>query len=292
MVNGRGFNPVFSILKQNGYRISFLHRDHYIYSRESDGVDRSNLKFDGIELKHWPLGDVTGFFKAPLGAVHQDAPAFFEESKALIQQSLDRPTFHFIYTGMTHAVYNFNAPLYHSRWKAAYRKLREDFNPKLLDMLDFIEANDPQALIVLIGDHGAKMFGNCLQIDSPDYPEFLASGQGTAETLARDKVSVLFAIKSPVKSDLWATRRVSHVNLFRYVFATLSGDETLLEHPEPDVCFSWDGKYIIARDGQPLKEWEPVPSGFFDRNRTGHASELSVENGSGFRGNGRIPLNE
>jgi len=262
MITGRKYNPVFDVLKRNGYRIAFLHCSHYLLSRPSAAIDRTNLLFRGIRSQHWPFLDAMGL-KTSFADENEISPTFLEESKPLILQSLGYPTFYFIHTGLIHAPYTFNDTLAHAGWKSTYKKLREDYNVKLLDMLDFIEKNDPGSLIILIGDHGAKFFGPSLGVNSPDYPAFVASGQGTAETLARDKASVLFAIKSPVKSDIWVTRRVSHVNLFRYVFAMLSGDETLLEHPEPDVSLSWDGKFIIARDGQPLKEWEPVSPEFF-----------------------------
>jgi hypothetical protein len=277
MISGRIYNPVLDIFKQNGFRISFLQRDFYLFPRSSDAVDVTNLSFEGIRLKHWPLSDATGFFKVSLGDIKNTDANFFENSKLIVRQCLDRPTFHFIYTGLRHNMQQETNREWRSQWKTQYRELYGVFNPKLLDMLDLIEREDPESLIVLIGDHGSKLFGNC-GVGSPDYPEFVESGMGDAETLARDKASVLFAIKSPVKSDIWETRPISHVNLFRYLFSMLSGDETLLDHPEPDVSLSWDGKYIIARDGQPLKEWEPVPAGFFDRNRTDHASDLSVKN--------------
>jgi len=268
MITGRSYNPTFAILKRNGYRISYLQRDHYMYSRPSPAIDVTNLSFSDFRFKRWPLMDATGFFKASLNdVITNDEPIFFETTKAIIQQCQDRPTFHFIHTGLAHAADNFNAPTYHERWKSSYGKIREDFNLKLFDLLDLVESQDPQALIVLIGDHGAKMFGFRSGIDSPEYPAFVAAGRGDAETLARDKASVFFAIKSPVKSEIWSTRRISHVNLFRYLFSILSGDETLLEHPEPDVCISWDGKYIIARDGRPLKEWEPVGPEWFQTPR-------------------------
>ncbi len=256
MITGRDYNPTLSVLKQNGYRISFLHRDHYLCPRPSPGIDLTNLSFRDIRFLHWPILDATGFFNAACVAISRNEPVYFQEVKDLIERSLDRPTFHFIYTGLAHTAYNFNDPLHHAAWKESYRQVYEEFNPMLRDLLDFLEEKDPNALVILIGDHGAKLFGNA--VTSHDYQVFIESGQGDAETLARDQASVLFAIKTPVKSDIWETRRISHVNLFRYVFAMLSGDKTLLEHPEPDVSFSWDGHYVITRDGQPLREWEPV----------------------------------
>ncbi len=272
MISGRIYNPVLDVFKQNGFRVSFLQRDLCIFSRASDAVDVTNLSFEGIRLKHWPLSDATGFFKVSFGDIKNADADFFENSKLIVRQCLDRPTFHFIYAGLRHNMLRETNREWRSQWKTQYRELYGTFNPKLLDMLDFIEREDPGSLIILIGDHGSKLFGNC-GIDSPDYPEFLTSGQGNAETLARDKASVLFAIKSPVKSEIWSTRPISHVNLFRYVFAMLSGDETLLEHPEPDVSLSWDGKFIIARDGQPLKEWEPVNPTLFESSHAGQESK-------------------
>jgi hypothetical protein len=276
MLCGAEYNPVFDILKRNGYRISFLLRDFVLCPQPSPAIDLTNLSYTSVFRNFQPLIDATGILVEMTTGDRPDPEQFEAKSKALIQQSLGRPTFHFIYTGLAHNVPEANSE-WRSYWKNEYRRLRAIFNPKLLDQLDFIGKVDPDGLIVLIGDHGSKLFGNLFSIDNPGYPELARMGVCTHETVARDQGSILFAIKSPASGTVWKNRLVTHVNLFRYVFAMLSGDETLLEHPEPDVCLSWDGKYIIARDGQPLKEWEPVDPKLFLINQSGQEVERMGE---------------
>ncbi len=274
MLCGEAYNPVLDTLKRNGYRISFLHQNDYLGAKDSSAVDVSNLsdRMDAFQNLD-PLVDATGILGRREASVWQTPKEFAEESKSIIRQTLEGPTFHFIFTGLEHNRPGETTGELRSWWKTEYRRLYHLFYPRLLAFLDFIEKEDPNALIVLIGDHGAKLFGPDLTIDSPNYPALVQSGVCNPETLARDQASVLFAIKTPVPHPVWNNRVVTHVNLFRYLFATLSGDESLLEHPEPDVSMVWTKPHIIARDGQPLQKWEPIPPELFQTPTSGDESD-------------------
>jgi hypothetical protein len=265
MLCGAAYNPVLDVLKRNGYRISFLQRDYYLYPQPSPAVDETNLPFNDTLRSFQPLVDATGVLAKKTLANSQQRPLeqLDAEIRKGVEKCLDQPTFHFIYTGLEHNMPREANSESRARWKVEFRNLRSEFNPRFIKLLDFIEARDPNALIVLIGDHGSKLFGHDFTIDSPGYPALARSGVCTPETVARDQASVLFAIKTPVPHPVWENRVVTHVNLFRYLFATLSRDESLLDHPEPDVSMVWTGRHVIARDGRPLLHWEPIPPELF-----------------------------
>jgi hypothetical protein len=249
MINGTHYNPVLDVLKKNGYRISYIHMANDLYRQPSPAVHFTNISFG---LWHYikPLYQYTN--SKPVFPVFQRqslANRFFDDCRRIIRRALDtpaEPTFHFIYTGLDHTQAELqlkptaqDRESYRQSFIQLYKKSRDDFNPKLLALLDYIAEQDPNGVIIMIGDHGT-WFHRLFDKTDPGAGFF-----NNMENLAEDVFSVIFAVKTPLQQRLWQERDITHVNLFRYVFSMLADDSSLLNALESDVSIYLDGKYIF-----------------------------------------------
>ena len=249
MFSGCTRNPVIDQFKHNGYQIAFFHRSGYLYRVKSPAIDATNLDagFTGLQFYMAPI---VAAFLPESNALQGRAKPLLETIKPDIRRQLDRgyPTFFFIYSGLEHIG---NEPK--EEFPHHYRQAYQDFTPKFLSLLEFIKQQDPRSIVILIGDHGAQVYG----MHKFTEKKLGASGY-SPELIAQDAASVFFAIKNPVKNDVSQEvmkRPITHVNLFRYLFAILADDRSLLDKAEPDITQYVDDS-IIARDNQPLKQWD------------------------------------
>lgn len=133
-----------------------------------------------------------------------------------------------------------------------YMKNYENAVNQLRQVAGTIKEHDPQALVVAVGDHGAYHWKGTS--DGPDTPEKNALRNGVAPAaLAYDFFGVVLGIRwgeVPVP----AIKIVSHVNIFRWIMAALSGQAV----PDrlADNISILNGQYIVVRDGKPLEEFE------------------------------------
>jgi hypothetical protein len=253
MISGITYNPVIEQFKRNGYRIAFLQKDLYVYRFKSPAVEASNLDavFTGFQYYLTPLSDS---ILRNVKILHALKQPLSETIKPDIRHLIDdhHPTFFFVYSGLDHI----RDGQTREEFVDCYRTLYNNFNLQLMDLLAFINKEDPEAVVVLTGDHGGHSYG---------LNNFLGNRRATnklsPDMIARDAASVLFAIKNPVKNKTWQEveqRPFTHVNLFRYLFAILADDRTLLDTAEPDISL-YVNNSIIVRNNQPLKKWEPNP---------------------------------
>ena len=250
MMSGITHNPVLQQFKHNGYRIAYLHRQPYLYRFKSPAIDVYNLDAVFTGLQHY-LAPIMTAFLSEVTVSRKHPPPFLATIEPFIRRQLDggHPTFFFVYSGLYH-IESESSDEYLDHYCRAY----QDFTPKLIDLLEFINQKDPGAIVVLIGDHGAQVNG----LHKFGGDKLAASGH-SPETIAQDAAAVFLAIKNPVKNEVWQEvlkRPITHVNVFRFLFAILSDDRTLLDKAEPDISHYVDDS-IIARDNKPLKKWEP-----------------------------------
>ena len=246
MVSGLIYNPVLEQFKHNGYRIAYLHRQGYLYRFKSPAIDVTNLEslFTGPQ---YYLSPIVWTYLYNVKAFQEKEQPLLETIRPIIRKQLDdgHPTFFFIYSGLYHGGANDETE---QEFLSQYRQVYHDFIPKFTDLLAFLQREDPGAIVVLIGDH-ARVRLRDRELDASKL---------SPEMMAKDKASVFFAIKNPVDNNVWREvlkRPITHVNLFRYLFAILADARSLLDKAEPDITHYVDDS-IIARDNQPLKQWE------------------------------------
>jgi hypothetical protein len=127
-------------------------------------------------------------------------------------------------------------------------------------VLDQIIPEDPDAVIVLLGDHGTAKY---LRMGGKGINDMLQSMNETRITnrdFANSVSNVLLAVRMPHDIVLLGVNDVmSNVNVFRYVLSSLSGTTHLIENKVEDISLTIS--YIIyVKNGKPLEHPEPINS--------------------------------
>jgi hypothetical protein len=114
-----------------------------------------------------------------------------------------------------------------------YQELVRKGNQELFEIVDLIVEKDPSAVIVLLGDHGASRLRNiwddAIKGDIASLDALLKQRGESLDTLASDFFGTFLAIRMPEKGDISNGLPMSHVNVFRHIFAALADSEN------PDV---------------------------------------------------------
>ncbi len=129
-------------------------------------------------------------------------------------------------------------------WKDAYIEAVKAANKELVSVIDYIEAQDPEAVVILIGDHGAWFYRGTFPGDAN--AELRKRGV-EPNMLALDANGAFLAIKAPKGYSF--PDAVYTVNVFRQVFASL-GSENILATSKPDRSY-W-GSYLTSENGTAL----------------------------------------
>lgn len=244
-----GENNVSHILKRNGYSIQYIHNGTYLLLQgcsadvcfpEIDGLAGARiilshmLKTDLLsdEDKAWETTTL-----AQMGA----------QVSALLDDEGNVPRFQYIHAftpghpshGAGKCDEGQELKKYATRVEAAGRFLRKQIRT--------IVDRDPDAVIVLAGDHGPLLSKGCKSnayIDNAsDY---------------RDRAGAIIAIRWPKSyGGQYDDRISSGVNLFRFVLASLAeDDEPLIQTTAPDDVFVRAGNKIfkIVENGLPLDQ--------------------------------------
>jgi hypothetical protein len=190
-----------------------------------------------------------------------------------LEQKSSKPQFYFIYTGAMHSNIVDADPyatldtgirtypdVYERFEKEEYPFVRRKADENLISMLDIIYKYDPDALVILIGDHGAHRYA-AAQFGKGDVNALIRACGIEPSLAASDHVGTLLAIKWPIP-HYSEGKVISHVNLFRHVFAALAEDPSLLKDCEPNESYvQANGKlYKVVKDGVPLLNWEEFTS--------------------------------
>jgi hypothetical protein len=256
LLSGGEYNPVLSILKQNGYRIEYMLEDTYLYfpelaSRHLDAlmIEKSN-PFHPLATLAWPHR-----------FTDRKAPRYRERLlESLSEKNKPKaPRFVLMKTGVYHLMTP-EWPLPSDRWKEDYVGYLEKENQFLIKLCQSIQKQDPGAVVILAGDHGALGYswGWWERTGTPN--AFFEQNGLDPIQVAKDNADVFLAIKldRPEASPLPVR---SLVNLFRELFYSLSDNPQLPATRVPDDSYSPRREgciHRIVRDGGPLAEFERV----------------------------------
>ena len=251
--SGTYYNPVLRILKRNGYEVVYLLPTDYYYRPGAGLVDYSLIDAS------WPFAPLKASLPRFIGrepeTVVPDYPR--QVAETLARWPLARPTFFFAKLGAEHAADGYDYRTDRAAFAARYVQTVARENAAIEALCRQIAARDPEAIVVLAGDHGAQSYRSSRR----GFAATKRAGEIPGDRLVRDCHDVLLAIR-------WGTDPVpppyphrSLVNVMRFVFAQLGGGEALERTTAADASYLLDdvGLLHVAADGQPLAEWPLVP---------------------------------
>ena len=252
------YNPVIDIFRSNHYQIQYLH-------------NVSPLIPNGANVDYCiPASSPTYGLETFLTDQDITEPTIFERDKTenllaiknriAFSSHREESFFSFLYLSFPgHSPSRLKA-----RSKAVINKKLEKFrdiyhqkidaaNEKLIDLITHIITNDPESIIVLIGDHGS--WGYRLKEDGE-------GKQISNQLFILDRFGVLAGIRGPEALSLLVENETikSHVNIFPYLFLYLSQDEKILQTISPDD--GYEAAYLMAvKNGKILANFlKVVPS--------------------------------
>ena len=209
-------NPVLGILKNNKYRTHYLTEWPYMLVNNSEmGYDYCNFSADEIPLM------TQGF-----DAYKDVLPSLMSE----IDKHQDQPRFFFIELFQPgHIATNKIESAGVAQEKLWWITKLKEANVKLEAVVQLIHEKDPDALVVILADHGGYV--------GLEYMRALLE-----KTQDRDELysafSALLAIKWPENNPpKFDAKLKTNVNLFRILMAYLGEDEAYLEHLQDDGSY-------------------------------------------------------
>ena len=249
-----GENNVSYILRRNGYSIQYIHNGTYLLL-QGCSADVCFPQIDGLAGARIILSYM---FKTDLLSEQDKAwesqtlEQMREQVATLMDDDRNSPRFQYIHAlAPSHAPNHLEGKCDESSEVQKYARRVEWAGEYLRKQISEIIERDPDALIMVAGDHGPFISKKCSRtayIDKiSDY---------------RDRAGALMAIRWSKSYDgKYDDRIVSGVNLFRYVLASLAEDETpLLQTAVPDDVFIMGHRiFKIIDNGKPLFPPEEFP---------------------------------
>ncbi|WP_291327113.1 sulfatase-like hydrolase/transferase [Desulfovibrio sp. UCD-KL4C] len=260
-------SEILSTFKKNNYCLNFFASEllENIFSEIFDNVssNASNIKFKLNQL-FAPILAQSSLLRKRLSVEDIfEHKYYFEEMLSKLQTVIinnkDRPQMSWIHFGANHSDIRVNWDKLES-FEEDYRKLYSTAEKNFIKAVDTILKNDPQALIVAVGDHGARRF-NHIECGESDDPNVTIEQRGYSPSLiSKDQCGVFLGIRWPV--DHFSKGEIlSHVRIFDHIIAALSEDATHLENMMPNESFCRSGQFgrlLVARDGVALNKWEKI----------------------------------
>ncbi|MEO8326023.1 MAG: YidC/Oxa1 family membrane protein insertase [Nitrospirota bacterium] len=269
LLYGRDFivseqNPVVHIFKNNGYQVHFVHESEYMLRRGCFVDSCSPRFFLGKYLDVLIPKPVINSF-AGLGRARGSQFGF----KEIVLRHIDtiaadhRPHFTYIHaTRPGHGWFWHPTPEKWASWRKGYFKAIQYANDEVTNFVQHILTRDPNALIIINGDHGAWGLGS---YGGPIDEEILKDVPN--DLIALDHLGVLLAIRWPDGASRYDRDFRTNVNLFRFIFSYLSESEDILatKVSEHGYLTRGEGKGSIVvevvHDGEVLEHFVEVDSG-------------------------------
>jgi hypothetical protein len=268
IMNGTALNPVFSVFKNNGYKIQFINRDHYF------GKDNSVVNYVFPSVNIWSAFDIfdTSYLEW-LGIGKNSKDELWRRQRKALEERIKfvnndaSPWFTFAYIYRPgHAKWrNPNIPLSPEKlWKKFgdhHRKQLGEANQHIRHVVEAIQSKDPSAFIVVMGDHGGwrRPYGNAWKAKGiKDVNDAFEANGASVESVTLDIFGILLAVDTGGRCDRYVYDAFSPVNLMRLLFSCLSGEDLLSDRPADDGYFGLSGGmvYQTIRDGKILDKWE------------------------------------
>ncbi|MEM7185191.1 MAG: hypothetical protein AAF466_00925 [Bacteroidota bacterium] len=213
-----GDNAALRILKNNNYTTHlFTDNSFFLLNRKRKAYDHCNIA--NSDLPMYRLGGLPGIdIIADLTESHKNEP--------------EGPNFYFIERTVpghikTAKMGSAGAEKEREKWLASLERA----NDWLTQLIDLIDAHDPDALIVIMADHG----GSVGLEYSAELKERTLNAEETLSVF-----SVITSIKWPDNEVPEGLQIKTNVNLFRNLFYHLSGNSLLMKSYQPDKTFVYN----------------------------------------------------
>ena len=259
---GLARNPVLETFKANGYRLQQIHGIDYFLS------ERGVLDFVFPEE---PVYSAMRIYDSPLLNKLVGRDRIFAEGRRVSEQKAvlfshfpdppgarSGPWFTFSHVNLPKHGPTDKTWLQLKGFEEGYVEATARANEHMLSVIDAIAAKDPEAIVVIIGDHGAWRYRKVWTLDADPNRAFEKAGIDP-EIITYDIFGAMIAVRSRGRCDDRVYPGVTPVNVMRIVIACLAQDPKLLENrPEDISLFVLRGKlWLTAKDGQPLAKWQP-----------------------------------
>jgi len=296
IIGGVVGNRVINIFLNNGYRIDYSKFPSTLY-HPSSVVNAPELQpllqpievFSGLFAVYWKIlgnslwsSEIVQSFFWLSEQITEKLSRSVESGKA---ENVGMPAFTVIYAGAGHANFSFfqyppeisglpdasQMPFWklnrvNNYWITKYKNMVDKSDAVLIELVRGLAEKDPEAIVILLGDHGTYFNSGRWEGDKNDPNEnMLENGIQPAE-VTRDLLEVFMAIKWPHGTKK-PHEYFSNVNLFRQVFAVLAKDNSILKTQVSNDSFisankntsylSKTGIYRTVKDGKLLDRWEP-----------------------------------
>jgi hypothetical protein len=270
IMNGTATNPALLILKENGYKIQYINMGNY-FGGEKGSID---YFFPVVQL----LNAFDVFDSPYLKFLHvrmDSKEERWRRQRETLDQRIsfvaqdDQPWFTFSY------IYKPAHSKRKTSWKdlTGFEELHRDglvdTNRHIRHVVERIQSADPDAFILLMGDHGAWRYrcvwempgAPCRPVTrvwgrkkKQDPNEAFRQNGVTVETVTLDVFGILMAVHTAGRCDRYIYDGISPVNLMRVTFSCLSGQDLPANLPKDDSYFS--EFYRTVQQGEMLERWE------------------------------------
>jgi hypothetical protein len=265
VIGGQTYNPVLTVLGNNGYKKQYILISDYMFFA-GDPLDYAypqRTPFKAFEVYQVKLLDdlFCSLFKTYKGKSGQEKNKdripgndFYQvlRNRLPIAAESPDPYFTFIKIGLPgHFWKTWNLVSSSKNYLKNVKKADSQF----MTIVDLILKKDKGAFIILIGDHGAWRYRE-VWAGGEDIHKTMKKRGVQEEVVTQDLFGTFLAVKYPKNCNV-PRGVISHVNLFRYVFSSLSENGDILKTKVADESYAIVGgkRYIAARDGKPLKRW-------------------------------------
>jgi len=243
-ISGNEANAVYRMLKDNGYYTIVV--DRYTNARGVNLDEEINTK----PILVAPLLDLNKRLPFGHNRVNYN-DTLFRSIKLAMKKGRQRnqPFYLDFKSGANHVNNKTHTWKDKEKWVTGgiYQELVKISSQELTDIVDYIVAEDPGSVIILLGDHGPwRLHGIWDEAnDLSELESILHENGESMKSLADDIFGVLMAIRMPDGArDISYGFPMSQINLFRHIFAALSDDAEILKERQP----SWS----ILKERQPL----------------------------------------
>lgn len=231
VISGNPNNIVFRILKENGYKTILLTQgSSYFFHKRGKFLDETD--FDepsyffpiidsfNMSLESW----VKATFPSPRISLSDHVKAVMAKGREWHQ-----PYIIAFKGGANHTPLGWSWKQ-RDKWIKSnyYQGLVRKANEEAQELISYILQQDPGALIVLLGDHGALTYQG-LKLEDCDQ-------HGVAlQDIFDDRFKVFFAYRLPNNDtfDLSSGMYMNNINVFIHIFSYLSQDKSLLRYRVP-----------------------------------------------------------
>ena len=211
-----GDNPVISIFKNNNYKTFFITQDDYFQQNKTkQNYDFTNIKLNDINI----FSDGNHLKKVVL-----------DDVKSALKDESEQPKFFFIEKLLPHHVH-FSGPIEgrKERELIEYIDKIKEVNLWLKEAINTIEYKDPNAIIIVLADHGGW-------VGLESYDEMF-------RTQDEKQIKSIFGSLAAIKWNGFLENEFdkdlrSNVNIFRVLFSVLSKDETYLNSLEDNSSYN------------------------------------------------------